>query len=52
LYEAVDTFNDGKPISSINSCGRIVEGIAKTNFPNVGADKVEELILELFPQEP
>jgi hypothetical protein len=35
--EAIDTFNEGRPISSINSCGRIVEGIAKTNFPNVGS---------------
>jgi hypothetical protein len=34
--EAIDTFNAGKPVSSINSCGRVVEGIAKTNFPNIG----------------
>lgn len=32
--EALETFNNGNPTSSINSCGRIVEGIAKTNFPN------------------
>ncbi len=32
--EAIDTFNAGRPISSITSCGRVVEGIAKTNFPN------------------
>jgi hypothetical protein len=32
--EAVKAFNDNSPSLSISACGRIVEGIGKTKFPN------------------
>jgi hypothetical protein len=46
--EALETFNNGNPISSITSCGRIVEGIAKTKFPNAqGTKQIGELFKNL-----
>jgi hypothetical protein len=37
--DAVESFNAGMWSSSITSCGRVVEGIGKTKFPNAQATK-------------
>lgn len=35
--DAIDSFNEGRASLSIIACGRVVEGIAKINFPNAAS---------------
>lgn len=35
--EAIDSYNENKPSLAISACGRIVEAIGKTKFPNASA---------------
>ena len=49
--EAIETFNEGRPRSSINSCGVVVEGIAKTNFPNASTTRQISKLFEKLRTE-
>jgi hypothetical protein len=49
--DAVDLFNDGRASPSITCCGRVVEGIAKINFPNASSTNQIGALFKKLEQE-
>jgi hypothetical protein len=49
--DAIDSFNQGCASLSITACGRVVEGIAKTNFPKASSNNQISKLFQKLDKE-